>query len=84
MATAVVGLRAVGGACGAVELGLGSREGAVGSGAGAGDGAVGVGLSRGIDSVCHGCLFWSLENEDKGVCFCSERTNKGKKERGER
>lgn len=77
VAAAVVGLRAVGRACGAVELGLGSREGAV-VGAGTG-GAVGVGLSSGIDPVCHGFLrfFWSLENKEKGVCFGSERANKG-------
>lgn len=67
MAAAVVGLRAVGGACGAVELGLGGWECAVGGGGGSSSGAIGGRFRRGINPVCH---FVQRRGEEKGMNRC--------------
>lgn len=69
LAATWVGLGAVGGACGSVELRLSGRESSVGGGGG----AVGSGLGRGIDPVCHGvyaCASLSereRERDEKGI-----------------
>ena len=66
VAASVVGLRAVGGARGTIELGLRGRESAV-SGCSGGGAVGGVGLSRGIDPVCHGVSSGSLERKSSKV-----------------